>query len=61
MKMNRIILALTIVFLNYYLTSAQISGKVFRDFNANGMKDNSASYNEPFVGGVTVIAYPAIG
>ena len=61
MKMNRIILALTIVFLNYYLTSAQISGKVFRDFNANGMKDNSASYNEPFVGGVTVIAYPASG
>jgi hypothetical protein len=36
---------------------AQVSGAVFRDFNANGMKDNSATYNETFVSGVVVKAY----
>jgi uncharacterized repeat protein (TIGR01451 family) len=34
--------------------TAQITGTVFRDFNANGVKDNSATYNEIGVGGVTV-------
>ncbi len=34
--------------------NAQISGYVFRDFNANGAKNNSATFNEPFVQGVTV-------
>ncbi len=41
--------------------NAQVSGFVFRDFNANGTKDNSASYNEPFVQGVTVKATLADG
>jgi Secretion system C-terminal sorting domain/SdrD B-like domain len=36
--------------------NAQISGTVFRDFNGNGVKDNSATFNEPFVQGVTVKA-----
>ncbi|HRH99638.1 MAG TPA: SdrD B-like domain-containing protein [Saprospiraceae bacterium] len=40
---------------------AQISGTVFRDFNANGVQDNSTSFNEPFVSGVTVTAFPASG
>ncbi len=40
---------------------AQISGKVFRDFNANGVKDNTTTFNEPFVSGITVTAYNAAG
>ena len=39
----------------------QISGTVFRDFNANGVKDNSATFNEVGAGGVTVKAYNAAG
>ena len=41
--------------------NAQVSGTVFRDFNANGVKDNSTSFNETFVQGVTVTAYDAAG
>lgn len=37
-------------------TNAQISGTVFKDFNTNGTKDNTASFNEPFVAGVIVTA-----
>ncbi len=40
---------------------AQVSGTVFRDFNANGVKDNIAPYSEPFVSGVTVLAFNASG
>ncbi len=42
-------------------TQAQISGKVFRDFNANGMKDTSATFKEPFVKAITVKAYDKNG
>ena len=45
------------LFISPLITKAQISGTVFRDFNANGVKDNSTTYNEPFVPGVTVKAY----
>jgi hypothetical protein len=41
--------------------NAQISGFVFRDFNSNGVKDNTATFNETFLGGVTVKAYSAAG
>ncbi|MFY7900063.1 MAG: SdrD B-like domain-containing protein [Chitinophagaceae bacterium] len=41
--------------------SAQVSGNVFRDFNANGSKEASSSYNEPGVSGITVTAYDAAG
>ena len=41
--------------------TAQISGTVFRDFNGNGTKDNTASFNEPGVAGITVTAYNAAG
>jgi hypothetical protein len=34
----------------------QISGLVFRDFNNNGTKDNTATFNEPFVANVIVKA-----
>lgn len=41
--------------------NAQVSGSVFRDYNANGVKNNSASFNEPFVSGITVNAYNTAG
>lgn len=41
--------------------NAQISGVVYRDFNANGAKNNSASYNEPGAPGITVKAYNNAG
>ena len=43
------------------ITQAQISGTVFRDFNGNGFKDNIATFNEPFVAGITVQATLANG
>jgi hypothetical protein len=49
---------LALVLLHFY-SSAQISGTVFRDFNANGVKDNNATYNETFVAGVSVKAFNA--
>ncbi|MEQ1623206.1 MAG: SdrD B-like domain-containing protein, partial [Sediminibacterium sp.] len=39
--------------------NAQISGTVFRDFNANGTRNTGAGYNEPLVDGITVKAYDA--
>lgn len=40
-------------------SQAQISGTVFRDYNGNGQKNNSSSFNEPFVSGITVNVYNA--
>lgn len=40
---------------------ADISGKVYQDFNANGKLDTGASFNEPGAAGVTVTAYAADG
>ena len=40
---------------------ADISGKVFRDFNANGSFDASTSFNEVGMAGVTVKAFDATG
>lgn len=41
--------------------NAQVSGVVYRDFNSNGVKNNTASYNEPGVAGITVKAYDETG
>lgn len=38
-------------------SDAQVSGTVFRDYNGNGVKNNVAAFNEPFVAGVTVKAF----
>jgi len=40
---------------------ADISGTVFRDFNANGLKDNTATFNEIGIAGVTVKAFDTTG
>ncbi len=37
--------------------TSSIGGTVFRDFNSNGILENSATYKETGVGGVTVTAY----
>ena len=36
------------------LAFADISGIVFRDYNSNGIKDNTGSYNESGVGGINI-------
>jgi SdrD B-like domain/Secretion system C-terminal sorting domain len=41
------------------LASAQISGTVYRDYNGNGTRQNTAPYIEPGVQGVIVTAYNA--
>lgn len=43
------------------ITNAQVSGTVYRDFNANGAKNNTASYNEPGAAGITIKAYDNAG
>lgn len=43
------------------MVAQAISGNVFRDFNANGTKDNSATYNEIGVGGITVSCTDSAG
>jgi len=40
---------------------AQVSGTVYQDFNGNGLKDNSATFNEVGLRGVTVIATNSAG
>ena len=40
---------------------AAITGTVFRDYNQNGQRDNSASFVEPFAQGIQVTAYDATG
>lgn len=43
------------------IANAQVSGTVYRDFNANGAKNNTASYNEPGAPGITIKAYDNAG
>jgi hypothetical protein len=54
-----------LLFFSLWLTpsvsDAQIGGTVFRDFNGNGMKDNSATFNEPVAAGITVKVYNTAG
>ncbi len=44
------------LFMLHSSISAQISGTVFRDYNLDGVKNNSAVYNEPFEAGINVKA-----
>jgi hypothetical protein len=50
-----------IVLFACYHANAQVSGKVFKDFNANGTFDTGATYNEVGQPGVVVNAYDAAG
>jgi hypothetical protein len=61
MKMNKLNLAAAIVLFFSTVASSQISGTVFRDYNANGVKDNVLPLDEPAIAGVTVKAYNSAG
>lgn len=55
------LLIATLLFSTTQAAHADISGYVFRDYNANGQRDESATFKEPYMGGVTVTAYPSSG
>jgi hypothetical protein len=60
--MNKTILGFLFFFLIVFLSQksfSQISGLAFRDFNANGTRQNTAAFAEPLVNGVIVRAYNA--
>jgi hypothetical protein len=58
----RLIFLILGMFLSTQIINAQVSGTVFRDFNANGVKDNvSSTFNEPFLSGIIVNAYNSAG
>jgi SdrD B-like domain/Secretion system C-terminal sorting domain len=52
-------LQLLVLLFSFTVTKAQISGIVFRDYNANGQKNNSATFNENGEPGIIVTAYNA--
>jgi hypothetical protein len=54
-------IALCVFALSSLNLSAQVSGNVFRDYNATGIKESGSGYNEPNVPGITVKAYNAAG
>jgi hypothetical protein len=57
-QMKKYIFLFFIAVLSIFNTGfSQISGVVFRDLNNNGVKDNSATFNEPLVTGITVNVY----
>lgn len=43
------------------VVQADISGNVFRDYNSNGVKDNTSSFNESGVGGVSITCTDSAG
>ncbi|WP_273214633.1 SdrD B-like domain-containing protein [Runella zeae] len=45
----------------YSITQGQVSGVVFRDFNANGARDSSATFYEVGVANITVKAFNTLG
>lgn len=45
------LLIATLLFSNTQAAHADISGYVFRDYNANGQRDESATFKEPYMGG----------
>ena len=54
---NKILFAFSILLMSSNLVKAQVSGTVFRDYNGNGVKNNSTTFNEVFLPGVVVKAY----
>ncbi|MBL7746577.1 MAG: T9SS type A sorting domain-containing protein [Chitinophagaceae bacterium] len=52
-------LLLIVIISNRFLSEAQVSGIVFRDYNGNGTRQNAAGYAEPGAGGVIIRAYNA--
>jgi len=52
-------LLLIVIISSRFLSEAQVSGIVFRDYNGNGIRQNAAGYAEPGAGGVIIRAYNA--
>jgi hypothetical protein len=50
-KKSLSLLIATLLFSTTQAAQADISGYVFRDYNANGQRDESATFKEPYVGG----------
>jgi hypothetical protein len=57
---TKLIVMCICTFVSFQSLYSQITGTVFRDYNANGTKQTTASYNEPGVPNVIVKAYNAI-
>jgi hypothetical protein len=57
---TKLLLAILVLFL-FTSSQAQISGVVFRDYNANGKKDNTLSFNENGVAKIIVTAFNSSG
>ncbi len=61
---RKMLLPLALVFtfvLISSITMAQVTGTVFRDFNGNGTKDNTAAFNEVGMPNVVIKAIDASG
>ena len=54
-------LGIGVLFLSAWTAHADISGKIFRDFNANGVFDVGTSFNEVGQAGVIVKAFDPTG
>jgi len=62
LKFSKLIfLYFNLIFFSISFVNAQVSGTVFRDFNGNGIKDNTTSFNEIGLAGVIVNAYNPSG
>jgi Secretion system C-terminal sorting domain/SdrD B-like domain len=57
---TKLLLAMLVVFI-VSSAKAQVSGVVFRDYNANGTKDNTSSFNENGVKNIIVTAFNSSG
>ena len=54
---SKILITFSILIISGNLAQAQVSGTVFRDYNGNSVKNNTAIFNEVFLAGVVVKAY----
>ena len=52
------LLIATLLFSTTQAAHADISGYVFRDYNANGQRDESATFKEPYMGGLRLPLIP---
>ncbi len=59
-KYYQLIQVVFILVLFFNASKAQVSGKIFRDFNANGTFDTTPTYNENGQSGVVVNAYDTV-
>ncbi len=59
-KNANLLLAILVIFITAS-SKAQVSGLVFRDFNSNGQKNNTASFNDKGESGIIATAYNVAG